>query len=299
MPYWGIPPLPLSCFLPKSISGYPPSCPNPLSFGWLSSIVFGSPIFSVALWHCVQIPYHFGGSPTSCLNPLYFQQLSDLVHILYLFGNSLTSCPDPLLSQQLFGIMSGPLSFRWLFDIVSRSPIYSIAIRHCIWIPFLFHGSLTSCPDPLSFRRFSNIMSRSPIFSTTLWHHVWIPYLFCGAPASCLDPLSFWRLLDIMSRSPIFFVALWHRVWIPGIVSRSPIFLATLRHHVLSPYHFGNSSELCLDPLVLNHCDPSPLAFGIVVWGQNCWPLIFLLELISTHSPLALYDFEPLIHSLY
>ena len=65
-------------------NGSPALCSDPLSFWWLSGIMSGSPIFSMVLWLCVQIPYlfdhtpascppyHFGGSPTLCLDPLSF-----------------------------------------------------------------------------------------------------------------------------------------------------------------------------------------------------------------------------------
>ena len=149
--------------------------------------MFGSPFVSAALRHRVQIPFHFGGSPTSCSNLL---------------------------------------SFQWLFGIMSRSPIVLVALRHRVWIPFLFGGSPTLCPDPLSFWRLSGIVFESFIISTTLrhhvqisyhfggylWHRVRIPYRFGGSPASCPDLLSFQQLSDIVSGSPFFSKALRHRV---------------------------------------------------------------------------------------
>ena len=119
------------------------------------------------------------------------------------------------------------------------------------------------CSDPLSFRQLSDIVFKSPIFSTAPRYRVQIPYRFGGSPASCADLLSFWRLSNI--------------------VSGSPIFSATLQHRVRISYHFSNSSASHLDPLVINHCDPTPLVFGIVMQGQNCWPLISSLEFIFTH----------------
>ena len=189
---------------------------------------------------------------------------------------------------------------------MSGSLIFSTARQHLVRILYLFGSSPTSCPDPLSFRRFSGIMFRSPfllddssascpnplsfqrlsdimfessIFFMVLWHRVRIPYLFYGSPASCSDPLAFWRLSGLVSESLIFFMALQHCVQIP--------------------YLFRGSPTSCSDPLVLNHSDPAPLAIGIIVQGQNCWPLISSIEFISTHSSLALCAHEPFVHSLY
>ena len=132
--------------------------------------------------------------------------------------------------------------------------------------PSLFSGSSTLCLDPLS-------------FSTALRHCVWIPYHFSGSSTLCLDPFSFGWLSSIMSKSSILSMALQHRARIPKSIGASP--------------------ASCSDPLVFNHCDPSPLAFGIVVRRQNYWPLISSLKFISTHSSLALRACEPLVHSLY
>ena len=147
-----------------SIGIFSTSCLDPLSFqqlsrivlgfpifSMLSSIVFKSPIFSAALRHHVQIPYRFGDSPVSCLDSLSFGALLHRVSIPYLFDGSPTSCLDPL----------------------------SIG------------GSLTSCLNPLSFRWISSLMPGSPIFLVALWHCVWIPYLFDGSPIMCLDPVYF------------------------------------------------------------------------------------------------------------
>ena len=211
--------------IPYHFGGSPASCSDPLSFQWLSNIVFGSPIDSVALWHRVRIPFLFDSSPAS---------------------------------------YSGPLSFLWLFSIVSGSIFFSVALWNCVWISYLFSGSLASCPNPLSFRwlssivfwslsfwRLSSIVLGSPFFSTTLWHRtrifflfcalnivsgspifstalrhrarilylsndspdrVWIPFLFGDSPASCLDHLSFRRLSDIVPESLFFSAALRHCV---------------------------------------------------------------------------------------
>ena len=162
---------------------------------------------------------------------------------------------------------------------MSGSLFFSITLRHHAWILYLFYGSPTSCPDPFSFWWIFGILSRSSIVLTTLWHCVWISFHFDGSPASCLDPLSFLRLFGIVSRSPIFSTALWH--------------------HARIPYLFGGSPTSCPDPLILNHCDPAPLAFGILMQAQNSWPLTFSLKFIPTHPSLTLRAHEPFVHSLY
>ena len=126
----------------------------------------------MALQHHVRIPFLFNGSPTSCL---------DL------------------------------LSFWWLSNIVSGSPIFSVALWHCVRISYIFGDSPLSCPNPL-------------VFSPTLRHCVWISYLFDDSPTSCLDPLSFQRLFDIVCGSPFFWVAIWNHV---RILYRFYISLAT------------------------------------------------------------------------
>ena len=84
-----------------------------------------------------------------------------------------------------------PQVHRWLSSIVSESPIFSTALRHRVWISFIFDGSPTSCLDPLSFRRLSSIVPGSL-------------FLFYSSPTSCLDPLSFRRLSGIVFGSHFF-----------------------------------------------------------------------------------------------
>nr|CAN73328.1 hypothetical protein VITISV_022192 [Vitis vinifera] len=149
-----------------------------------------------------------------------------------------------------------PQVHRWLSSIVSESPIFSTALRHRVWISFIFDGSPTSCLDPLSFRRLSSIVPGSL-------------FLFYSSPTSCLDPLSFRLLSSIIFGSPIFSVALWHLAqifyrfdgspelcldplsfrWLFDIVFGSPIFLAALRYCVWIPYLFSGSLALCPDHL--------------------------------------------------
>ena len=131
--------------IPYLFGSSPASCPDPLSFWQLSGIVsrspifrqlfgimFGSPIFSMAFWHRVWIPYLFDGSP------ILLVTLQHRVQIPYLFDNSSASCPDPLF-------------FRQLSIIVCGSSIFSAILRHHIRILYCFGGSPTSCPDPLLF----------------------------------------------------------------------------------------------------------------------------------------------------
>ena len=138
---------------------------------------------------------------------------------------------------------------------MSESLIVSVALRICVWIPYLFSNSLASCLDPLSFRRLSGIVSSSlivsatlrhlsgsPIFSMTFGHRVRIPYLFYGSSASCPNALSFLRFSNIVSRSPIF----WQLSY---IMSRSFFFSTVLQHRVWIPYLFYGSLTSCLDPL--------------------------------------------------
>ena len=148
-----------------------------------------------------------------------------------------------------------------------RSLIFSAALRHRVQIPYRFRNSSASCPDPFcfrwlsgivpgsfSFQRFSDIVSESHfLFGGSLALCLNL-LLFRRLSTSCSDPLSFQRLSSIMPGSLIFSMTLWHRAQIP--------------------YHFDGSPMSCPDFLVLNHCNPAPLAFGIVVLGQNCWPLI-------------------------
>ena len=150
------------------------------------------------------------------------------------------------------------------------SSIFSTALRHCVGIPFLFNDPPASCQDPLSFRRLSNIIFGTPFFSVALQYCVRISFFSAALrhPASCSDPLPFWQSSGIVSGSPIFSTALWQ--------------------HARIPYLFSGSPTSCLDILVLNHSDPIPLAFSIVMQGQNCWPLFSSLEFISTPSSLAL-----------
>ena len=175
-------PLLSSCSLPKSIDNSLASCPDLLSFRWLSNIMSRSPIISTTLRHRVWIPYYFDGSLTSFSDPIFF-------------GGSSALCLDPL-------------SFRQLSNIVFRSLIFSAALWHHVWILYLFDGSPTSCPDPLSFFRLFDIMSGSSFFSAALRHRIQIPYLFGGSPESCLDPLSFQRLSNIVFESPIISMVL-------------------------------------------------------------------------------------------
>ena len=186
----------------------PRSCLDPLSFQRLSIIMYGSPIFLAAIRHRIKIPYHFFGSSASCLDPLSFQRLSGTV-----FGS-----PTFL---QFFGIMfESPILLATLRHHVWILIILA-AFQNHVWIPYHFGSSLASCPDPLSFRKLSGIVFGSPIFSMALWHcvgspiiltvlrhHVLIPYLFGGSPTSCRDPLSFRRLSDIVSKSPIILATL-------------------------------------------------------------------------------------------
>ena len=128
---------------------------------------------------------------------------------------------------------------------MSRSLIISAALRHRAHIPFLFGGSLASCPDPLSFQwlsniapeslfsfqRLSNITSESPIISAALQHRVRI--------------LSFLAALRHHARIPFYFR------WLSNIVSESPIFSTALRHHVWILFLFNGSLT----------SDPNPLLF--------------------------------------
>ena len=184
---------------------------------------------------------------------IFFATLLHRVRIPYSFGSSLALCLDPL-------------SFRWFFDIVFKSPIFSTALRFCVWILFFFQwlsnimsgsayhfdSSLVSSLDSLSFQRLSDIVFESPIILMALQHRVRIFYHFGDSSTSCPDPLSFWRLSSMVFGSSIISAALRHYVQIPycfdgspascpdplsfrrlsGIVSKSPIFSMALRHCV-------------------------------------------------------------------
>ena len=137
------------------------------NFSGLFDIVSGSPIFSVVLWHRLQIPYLFSDSLAS-----FSKSLKDMGSI----SSSSTSCLDHLSFRQLSRIVLGfPIS-SMLFCIVFRSPVFSAALQHHVQIPYRFGDSPVSCLDSLSFG--------------ALLHRVSIPYLFDGSPTSCLDPLS-------------------------------------------------------------------------------------------------------------
>ena len=96
--------------IPYHFNGSPASCSDPFSFRQLFDIVLGSPIILAALRYCVQIlfsfswlssivlesPFHFGGSPTSCLDLICSAALQHRAQILFLFGGSPASCQDPL-----------------------------------------------------------------------------------------------------------------------------------------------------------------------------------------------------------
>ena len=167
----------------------------------------GSFFFSVVLRHRVQIPYSFGGSSTSCPDPLSFWWMSDIVPKFPFVSVAFRHHVWISLSfQQLFDIASGspivfdgspalcpnPLSFRRLFDIMPRSLylfsgspalcsnpfIFSATFRHRVRIFFFFNNSPASCPDPLSFLQLCSIVLRSFLFSVALQYHVWIPLSF-------------------------------------------------------------------------------------------------------------------------
>ena len=160
----------------------------PLSFRQLSHIMSESPIISIALWHHVRILFHFDSSLASCLDPLSFWRFSGIVSgsfifsaalqhcvIPFLFSGSLTSCSSALSFPLLFGIVFGSPFFWWLSDIVFGYLFFSVALRHCVRIPYLFDRASASCLNPLSFWQLSNIVSGSPFFSTTLRHSIRIP----------------------------------------------------------------------------------------------------------------------------
>lgn len=159
--------------------------------------------------------------PTSCSDPFSFRWLSDIEL-------------DPLSFWQLFDIMSGSLLFLTAPCIVLKSLFFFTAFRLHAQIPYHFNGSPTSCLDPLSFSWLFGIVSGSPFVSTTLQHHVWIPLIFGGFSTSRLDPLSFRWLSDIVygsffDGSPsscldpfIFLVALQHRVRTPFLFDDFP-----------------------------------------------------------------------------
>lgn len=124
-----------------------------LSFLWPSYIMFRSFFFSVALWHHVQIPYCFDGSPTLCLDPFSFRKFSSTVSGSLIFSTAFRHR------------VRIPFSFWQVSGIMLKSPIFSTALWHCAWIPYHFNGSPASCMDPFSFRRLSGIVFGSPIFS--------------------------------------------------------------------------------------------------------------------------------------
>ena len=158
-----------------------------------------------------------------------------LIRVIYwhFLDATLGHTPSPF---ELFA----PQVHQRLSDIVSRSPIISAALRHCVQIPYLFYGSLVSCLDPYLFgnspiscsdpRSFNNSLASclNPLFFWRLSGIV-SGFFFSGSPTLCLDPLFFLRLSDIMSGSPIFFTA--------------------LKHCVRILYLFGGSLTLCPDPL--------------------------------------------------
>ena len=162
---------PASCLDPISFWGSLTSCLDPLSFRWFFGIIFGSHIFSVALQHHFSKPLKetvsIGNFSTSCLDPLSFQQLSHIVlgfpifsmlssivfrspifsaalqhhvQIPYRFGDSPVSCLDPLSFQGSPASCLNPLSFRWLSEIDYRSHIFSMALRHRVWILYLLEA---------------------------------------------------------------------------------------------------------------------------------------------------------------
>ena len=162
--------------------GSPTSCMDPQSFRLLSSIMFRSIFFSVALHHRVRISYVFLWlSDIGFGSPIILMALRHHVCILFLFGGYLT-------------LWSDPLSFRRFSSIMFESPI-------------VCGSSPASCLDPRSFRWLFGIVSESPIILKTLWHRVRILYHFDSSPTSYSNPFSFGRLSNIVSRSPIFWVA--------------------------------------------------------------------------------------------
>ena len=133
------------------------------SFRMFSSIVSGSPFLFdssptsrpnplfilVALQHRVMIPSFFDGSLASCLDPLPFRWISDIV--------------------------SGSFFFSAALQHHGRIPLFSTVLRHLVWILYLLSGFLESCPDLFSFRLLFDIVSGSSFFSVALRHRAWIP----------------------------------------------------------------------------------------------------------------------------
>ena len=186
-----------------------------------------SPFFSTTLRHSIRIPYFFGRFLALCLDPLSFQWLSGIMsESPNNFYSSPASSPNPQLFWWFFSIVFESPLFRHLFDIVSGSPIISMALRHRVWIPYLFDNSPTSCSHPLSFQRLIDIVSGSGIFSVVFDIMSGSPIFFDGSSTSCLDLFSFGRLFVIVSGSPIFSTA--------------------LRHRVRSPFPFNGFSASCL-----------------------------------------------------
>lgn len=173
--------------------GSPTSCMDPQLFRLLSSIMLGSPFFSVALHHRVWISYVFLWlSDIGFGSPIISMALRHHVCILFLFGGYLTLWSDPLSFQRFSGIMfESPIVCGELSSIMFGSPIISVALWHHVRIPYHFENSLASCSDPLSFWQLSNIVFKSLFFWTTLQHRVPIPYLLGCFLISCLDPLWF------------------------------------------------------------------------------------------------------------
>ena len=135
-------------------------------------------------WHRAWIPYHFGGSPTSCLDPLPFRWLSSIV-----FGS-------PIVSAALRHLVLILYRFQRFSDIMPGYPIISVTLRHRVRIPYHFSDSPKLCPDSLLlFQLLFDIMPGSLIFSTALQYCVRISYRFSGSPGWCSDPFFFFLVL--------------------------------------------------------------------------------------------------------